>query len=175
MTAPEIADPEARFRLLSDDDWGPWFARTLREATTSVLVSVYMISHHWRVPNRFRLDLLHELAQCGRRGLACRGIVAASSQIAAREAFNRTAAKVLIESGWKIRQIAGPRLLHEKIMLIDQRVSIIGSHNISKASLTTNHDTSIAVRSIPLARHLHTLFWQRWRAAQPWTIQHGPG
>lgn len=175
MTATEIVDPEARFRLLSGDDWGPWFAKTLREAESSVLVSVYMISHHWRVPNRFKLDLLNEMAQCGRRGLACRGIVAASSQINTREAFNRTAAEILIESGWKIRRVEGPRLLHEKIALVDRQLCVIGSHNISKASLASNHDTSIAIRSLPLAESVHALFWRRWRAAQPWSQADGPG
>lgn len=161
----DIADPDARFKILSGDDWGPWLVKTLQAAEASISLSVYMISHHWRVPTRHKLNLLAELQDCARRDLACRGIVACSSQINAREAFNRDAAEALMEAGWKIRQMQGPRLLHEKIMLIDRRISIIGSHNISKASLASNHDTSIAIESAPLARQIFELFWRRWRDA----------
>lgn len=163
MSETPILDPEARIRILSGDTWGPWLARALREARQSVLLSVYMISHHWRVPNRHRLNLLAELADCAKRGLTCRCITAASETMNTREAFNRTAATELQAAGWKVRPMTGPRLLHEKIILIDRRLTLIGSHNISKASLTSNHDTSVAIESETVAKETFRLFWQRWR------------
>lgn len=165
MTAATIADPDARIKILTGDDWGPWLVETLQAAEVSVSMSVYMLSHHWRVPTRHKLNLLAELEDCARRNLVCRGILAGASQIKSREVFNRDAAEALTVAGWKIRQMQGARLLHEKIILIDRRISVIGSHNISKASLASNHDTSIAIESAPLARQMFELFWRRWRDA----------
>ena len=160
-----IEDPAAQITLLSGDAWGGWITRALRAAEKSVLVSMYMVSPHWRVPNRFKLNLLDDLENCARRGLICRAILASPTTIATREAYNATAAKSLADAGWKIRMMVGARLLHEKTMIVDRRISIIGSHNISKASLTSNHDTSVAIESAPVAEAVYRLFWERWRVA----------
>ncbi|MDG4594216.1 MAG: phospholipase D-like domain-containing protein [Candidatus Contendobacter sp.] len=163
----QVHDPAATLQLLTGDDWGPWLAETLDGAQSSILLSLYMLSHHWRVPSRFKLDLLDTLARCARRGLQCRGILASSETITSRHPFNEGAARTLIDAGWSIRGMR-QRLLHEKTLLIDRRMVIIGSHNISKASLATNHDTSIAIESQPLADQAWRIFWERWRVASPW-------
>lgn len=162
-----ITDPAATIQLLTGDDWGPWLVETLSHAQQSILLSLYMISPHWRVPTRFRLDMLDTLAQCARRGVECRGILASSETIQSRKPFNQDAAKALIDAGWKIHGMR-QRLLHEKTILIDRRLAIIGSHNISKASLASNYDTSVAIESKALAEQAWRIFWERWRTTQPW-------
>lgn len=161
---PVVEAPD-QLQLLTGDDWGPWLIEALKAAQTSVYFSIYMVSHHWRVPNRFRLNLLETLAECARRGLNCRGILAASESIQSRSPFNQGAAEALTAAGWKIRMMTSPHLLHEKIILLDRNTAIVGSHNISQASLTTNHDTSIAITSPDLAAQVYRLFWERWRTA----------
>lgn len=165
MTPKPITDPEATMTLLSGDAWGPWLIEALSKAEKSVMVSIYMVSPHWRVPNRFKLDMLAALQGCATRGLICRAILASPTTIKTREAYNNDAAKALTQSGWKVRMMEGARLLHEKFLLIDGRLTVIGSHNISKASLTSNHDTSIAIESEIVGADVYRLFWERWRAA----------
>lgn len=159
-----LADPAAAITLLSGDDWGPWLAAALQAATQSVLVSVYMISPYWRVPNRHGLNLLGLLQGCGQRGLTCRAVLADPRQINTREAFNARSGTALIAAGWKVRTLRGPHVLHEKLLVLDERITLIGSHNLSKASLTSNHDTTLAVESARLAQQAKRLFWTRWRA-----------
>lgn len=165
MTPKPITDPGASMTLLSGDAWGPWLIAALQAAEKSVLLSIYMVSPHWRVPNRFKLDMLATLQNCAARGLICRGILAAPATIKTRETYNNDAARALAQSGWKVRMMEGARLLHEKFLLIDGRLTVIGSHNISKASLTSNHDTSIAIESEIVGADVYRLFWERWRAA----------
>jgi phosphatidylserine/phosphatidylglycerophosphate/cardiolipin synthase-like enzyme len=59
------------------------------------------------------------------------------------------------------------KTLHEKILLLDKQLVVIGSHNISKASAISNFDTSLAVDSAALAERIYRQFWQRWRVAVP--------
>jgi phosphatidylserine/phosphatidylglycerophosphate/cardiolipin synthase-like enzyme len=59
------------------------------------------------------------------------------------------------------------KTLHEKILLLDKQIAVIGSHNISKASAISNFDTSLAVESVLLAERLYRQFWERWRLAVP--------
>ena len=166
MKFETLTDPAATLQLLTGDDWGPWLIEALKGARASIHFSIYMVSHHWRIPNRFKLDLLETLAKCAQRGLRCRGLLAASESIQSRTPFNQGAAEALTAAGWKIRMMPNPHLLHEKVILLDRRTVVIGSHNISRASLTTNHDTSIAVTSPDLAAQVYRLFWERWRAAE---------
>lgn len=165
MTPQLITDPDAKLWLLSGDSWGPWLIKALQRAEKSVLLSIYMVSPHWRVPNRFKLDMLATLQDCATRGLICRAIIAAPATIKTRDAYNADAAEALTAAGWKVKMMAGARLLHEKLMILDRRLTVIGSHNISKASLTSNHDTSVAIESKVMADEVYRLFWERWRTA----------
>jgi phosphatidylserine/phosphatidylglycerophosphate/cardiolipin synthase-like enzyme len=162
-----IHDPTARLTLLTGDDWAPYLQRAIRDSLDSIMLSVYMISHHWRLPTKFGFNLLDELANAAFRGITCRAVIGNPEQRATgREQFNRTAATLLMEAGWKVRQMSG-RVLHEKFIVIDRQISILGSHNISRASMASNYDTSLAIHSMQVAERLYRQFWERWRLATP--------
>ena len=59
------------------------------------------------------------------------------------------------------------KTLHEKVLLLDKHLSVIGSHNISKASAVSNFDTSLAIESEALAQRIYRQFWERWHVAVP--------
>lgn len=158
----------ATLLLLSGDHWGHWLDAALQHATRNLLLSVYMISPHWRAHRKGDLNLLDTLAAAARRGVQCRAIVGNPNPRYAHAHYNRAASDTLQDAGWRIRTFAGPRVLHEKTLLIDQRLALIGSHNVSRSSATSNYDTSLAIDSPELATLLHRQFWERWRAAAPW-------
>ncbi|MEY3787965.1 MAG: hypothetical protein RIQ94_379 [Pseudomonadota bacterium] len=149
--------------LLSGDDWAKWFVTEVNQAKNSIHLSIYMISDHWRSPELGNLDLVKTLADAGRRGLNCRCIIDQPHVVNRRIKFNTKAARKLIESGWKVRVMPTTRTLHEKVLVLDDRLCVIGSHNISKASAISNFETSLAVYSEALAKRVHRQFWERWR------------
>jgi phosphatidylserine/phosphatidylglycerophosphate/cardiolipin synthase-like enzyme len=79
--------------------------------------------------------------------------------------FNSRAAARLRESGWTVYVMPDKRTLHEKIWIFDKKTVMVGSHNLSLASCTSNYDTSLAIDSPALAVELHTQFWRRLRLA----------
>lgn len=164
---PHFADPGASFLLLTEDDWAPWFQWAVARAEESVYLSIYMISHHWRDPTTGKMDLVQSLADAAVRGCSCRGIVDQPNVQGRKEPFNIKAARKLEDNGWSMRKVPDARTLHEKILIIDDRLCAIGSHNISKASATSNYDTTIVIESRILARLLWEQFWRRWRIAVP--------
>lgn len=165
MTVETFADPSASFELLTGDDWAPWMVQALGKANTQLLISVYMISPYWRGPGWTTIDLVETLAAVARRGVQCRLIVDQPNVPYRTKPFNVDAALILAEAGWSVRVMPDARTLHEKVILIDRELSVIGSHNLSKASATSNYDTSIAIRSPVLAERVYRQFWQRWRLA----------
>lgn len=161
------ATGEATLILLSGDHWGPWLNAALRQAQTSILLSVYMVSHHWRAHRKGDLNLLETLEQAAHRGVDCRAILGNPNARHTPENYNRDAGQRLAAAGWRIRTFTGPRVLHEKTILIDRQIALIGSHNLSRSSAASNFDTSIAIESPDLATLIFKQFWDRWRTAQP--------
>jgi len=166
MNPAVLADPSATIQVLTEDDWAPWMVAALKAAARSVHISVYMISPHWRAPGWHNLDILYELAQVTRRGAQGRLIVDQPNVPYTTHPFNVVAARTLAAAGWKVRVMPDARTLHEKVLIIDRALSVVGSHNLSRASATSNYDTSLAVRSTLLAEHLHRQFWSRWRLSK---------
>ena len=153
--------------LLTGDEWAPWFVKAVDQAVSSVHLSIYLLSDHWRSPEVGNLDLVNTLAQASVRGLNCRCIIDQPHVVNRQLKYNIKAAAKLQASGWKIRVMPDKKTLHEKILLLDKQIAVIGSHNISKASAISNFDTSLAVESVLLAERLYRQFWERWRVAVP--------
>lgn len=158
-----LSSPDQWVEILTGDDWAPWVKRTLAGAKSSVLLSVYMISPNWRTSGWTSLNLVDELAACAQRGVKCRALIDQPNVNYRTKPFNIAAATQLRDAGWRVRVMPDARTLHEKILVIDHAISIVGSHNISLASATSNYDTSLAVGSADLAERLRRQFWGRWR------------
>lgn len=167
MKKQDLAVADANLTLLTGDDWAPWFEKSINEATNSLHLSIYMISDHWRSPEVGQLNLVKTLAQAAQRGLNCRCIIDQQKVLNRRIRFNTQAAIKLQNAGWKIRVMPSQQTLHEKVLLIDKHTTVIGSHNISKASAISNFDSSLAIESQPLAEKIYRQFWERWRLAVP--------
>lgn len=160
-----LAVANENIHLLTGDDWAPWFVNAVDQAVSSVHLSIYLLSDHWRSPEVGKLDLVNTLAQASVRGLNCRCINDQPHVVNRQLKYNIKAASKLQASGWKIRVMPDKKTLHEKILLLDKQIAVIGSHNISKASAISNFDTSLAVESALLAERLYRQFWERWRVA----------
>lgn len=170
MSIETIQDPLAEIQIITGDDWAPWFTKAASEAQASLHLTYYMISPYWRGPNATSFNLVKVLASAAQRGLTCRLIIDQPNVAFTTRPFNARAGEALVRAGWKVRVMPDARTLHEKIMIVDKSLSLVGSHNISKASATSNYDTSLAIRSIPLAERLHRQFWERWRLAKTLTV-----
>lgn len=167
MTAPTVQDPDARLTLVTGDDWAPWLINNVKVATNSLYLTYYMISPYWRGPTHVGLNLVETLTAAASRVPTCRLIIDQPNVAFTTRPFNVRAASTLHAAGWKIRVMPDRRTLHEKITIIDRRITLIGSHNISKASAISNYDASVAIESALFAELAHRHFWQLWRIAAP--------
>lgn len=160
-----LSSPDLWVEILTGDTWAPWMVRALAGASMSVYLSVYMMSPNWRGPGWTSINLVEELAKCARRGIKCRLIIDQPNVNYRTKPFNVDAARLLAAAGWRVRVMPDARTLHEKVLIIDQALSVVGSHNISLASATSNYDTSVAIGSTLVGARLVRQFWTRWRLA----------
>lgn len=66
----------------------------------------------------------------------------------------------------KIRYLAGNRCVHAKIILIDDKVATIGSHNLSNASHRRNFEASVAIRNTETIQDLKNFITTLWNNAK---------
>ncbi|MBV8781181.1 MAG: cardiolipin synthase B [Phycisphaerae bacterium] len=102
-------------------------------------------------------DLIRELVRAARRGVNVRLMLPSRTDvkpllIAARSYYDR-----LMAAGIEIyeRQHA---ILHAKTMVIDRRITVIGSTNLDHRSIEFNCELSAVVRSEPFGKDMHDLF-----------------
>jgi phosphatidylserine/phosphatidylglycerophosphate/cardiolipin synthase-like enzyme len=58
-------------------------------------------------------------------------------------------ARVLREQGVKVSRPENKRLIHCKLMIIDEKHLVIGSHNYTQNAFTANHEASVIIRNCP--------------------------
>jgi phosphatidylserine/phosphatidylglycerophosphate/cardiolipin synthase-like enzyme len=100
--------------------------------------SIDIIMYHWQMRPSLQQDpvsLLMQLLQAAQaRGVRVRCVVGSAKQCHQL-------------SGYKLenRQHFGDKLVHAKMLLIDNRIAVVGSHNLTKMGLTKNLEISLAV------------------------------
>jgi phosphatidylserine/phosphatidylglycerophosphate/cardiolipin synthase-like enzyme len=72
-------------------------------------------------------------------------------------------AKILEEQGIKtnVRDFGG--LLHTKLMIIDEKIVIIGSHNYTYNAFETNFEASVMIENEEIAKIFKNYFQNLWR------------
>ena len=73
-----------------------------------------------------------------------------------------TTARILKENNVKAKIKDFDRLIHTKLMLIDEEITIIGSHNYTKNAFEKNLECSILVFSKKLNKELSVYFENLW-------------
>ena len=58
---------------------------------------------------------------------------------------NGTTRAKLAQWGFRVRELHGWRLVHAKMLLVDGRYAVIGSHNFTQSAFTKNLEISVAL------------------------------
>jgi phosphatidylserine/phosphatidylglycerophosphate/cardiolipin synthase-like enzyme len=78
------------------------------------------------------------------------------------EGFAREAVKL----GLKIRLSPAGTFLHSKVVIVDRRLVLIGSHNFSSSSMSKDYEASILIESPQIADVYYRYFTTLWQKAR---------
>ena len=80
---------------------------------------------------------------------------------------NAETAEKLRQGGIRVCLDSPDRQTHTKLVVIDRRYILIGSHNLTQSALKHNHEASVWIDSVPLAeealRYMKSLCPGSWR------------
>ena len=146
--------------LLINREYGSTLLAGLREARSSIIVSCYLFKIT-KFPGNMPHRIADELIRARQRGVAVTVIFEQSrdeSDFLNRE--NRATASLLTPSGIKVRFDSLRKTSHAKVVVIDDRLVFLGSHNLTHSALSRNNEISVRIDSPEMAREIKTYLGQ---------------
>jgi phosphatidylserine/phosphatidylglycerophosphate/cardiolipin synthase-like enzyme len=97
-------------------------------------------------------QLFNQAIICARRrGVAVRALV-----------NNCDIAKILLNEGCQAKRLISTKLMHCKLMIIDNDTIITGSHNYSQAAFQMNFELSVIIKNEPVSADFNKFFNNLW-------------
>lgn len=151
------AEGDASFvRLLPTRPFGQAILDAARNAQTSIWVSAYYISGSSTSPIK---DIYAALAEKARQGLE---VVVVSEYGPGTSARVREAtynfARELEQSGIRVLFMSGYRILHKKMILVDNQIALLGSANLTMAGTRQGDEMNIEIRQPTFVAHIRMDF-----------------
>lgn len=112
-------------------------------------------------------QLAEELAAKGLAGVEVRVLLNAAPGKAAVAAVNKVAAKWLVERKVRVRSLGARRVCHAKLVIIDRRIAVIGSHNWGVGAMRVNLEVSVVLDELAEVRRLAQYFDGLWAVCRP--------
>lgn len=102
-------------------------------------------------------DLIHELCRAARRGVRVELMLPSRTDVPLLVPAARSFYETLLQAGVHIHERQGA-ILHAKTMVIDRRISVIGSTNLDYRSIEYNLELSAVITSEELGQQMVSLF-----------------
>ena len=141
-----------RALLLTNKDYLPVLIKAIDEAQSEIFISIFSFKagvHKNSYPDR----ILGHLAKAVKRGVDVKIILETTGRINDElNTQNRQTGKLLEEQGVKVYFDSPRTTTHTKMIVIDQKMLILGSHNMTQSALKYNNEISIMLSRPDLAK-----------------------
>lgn len=162
IKAPYIIEG-AELEDLEDREYYRAVIEDINGAEKEVLVAMYLMVYDPDDPEDWANDLIRALVKAHERGVAVKVIIEYRTYRGTLE-VNLEAFKYLREHGVEVKLDNDTETDHYKLVIIDERIVYVGSHNWSEAGLYYNRETSIRVVDAGIARELREYFYDLWES-----------
>jgi phosphatidylserine/phosphatidylglycerophosphate/cardiolipin synthase-like enzyme len=112
-------------------------------------------------------DVVKSLLDAHRRGVDVRVVV---DQNGNKSKASKAALNLLVNAGIPTRTISRYKIMHDKVLIVDNKTTETGSFNYSRAADRSNSENVIVIRDNPAVAKIYLSHWQsRWEQGQDWT------
>jgi phosphatidylserine/phosphatidylglycerophosphate/cardiolipin synthase-like enzyme len=140
--------------LLKDGDFVHHLLQEVRSARRSILFTYFLFKTGDR-PGNLPRQIADELVRAGKRGVAVTVVLEQSRDEGDDlNRQNRQTASILRRSGIRVLYDPPEVTTHVKAAVFDERIVLLGSHNLTQAALRHNNELSVRIDSPPLAAEI---------------------
>lgn len=139
--------------ILTNEDYFPALLRTIDEAQNEIFISIFSFKvgkHKNSYPDR----IASHLAKAVKRGVKVYVILETTeSKSDELNIQNKQTGKLLEEKGVNVYFDSPRQTTHTKLVVIDQHLVLLGSHNFTQSALKYNNEISILLDSPYMAQN----------------------
>ncbi|MFZ5758420.1 MAG: phospholipase D-like domain-containing protein [Thermodesulfobacteriota bacterium] len=139
--------------MLADEQYFTTLVDLLRQAQHSIAMTMFLFKTTDSPKNRPAL-LVKELAKAREKGVRVHVLLERSGYDDSINRENERVARRLRKNGVTVSFDSAARTTHAKIVVIDRRYVLLGSHNLTHSALSSNHEMSLLIDSTRLAAEL---------------------
>ena len=141
---------------ISDRGYFPVVHKALQEAKKSIYIAAFELKHYPNYNGSNENVLVEDLVAARRRGLDVRIVVDEYSK-------ENNAYDYLKANGVAVKQDPKDVTTHAKLILIDDRIVVLGSTNFSYFALDRNNEVDVLIVSENLAGYFRDYFERLWK------------
>jgi phosphatidylserine/phosphatidylglycerophosphate/cardiolipin synthase-like enzyme len=150
--------PAEDIQLVTDVQYFEVAKKLIHEAKYSIQVMMFEMGYYDKYPNTPSNLLIKELMNATKRGVKVEVILEVKEGEDRTAKRNRHTGKILSEGGVEVIYDPLFKTTHAKLMVVDGRLTLLGSTNWTYYALTSNNEASVLIRSQELARAIIDYF-----------------
>lgn len=148
----ENQGPQTAVELLHDAAFITKAAECVRTAKSSIKICAYAWVWYENSPTHDIQKFNYAIAQKAKLGVDIQAIL-----------NRKTQANYLRHYGIKTRTFPSDRTMHTKAILIDEKILILGSHNLSLLGTARNFEVSVLIQDVESCLQFDEYFTKMWR------------
>lgn len=149
--------------LNKDNTFGA-FKELLSCSNSEILMSFYQI----KINTKFKPTLVNKLVEIIYskilKGVSVKIILNDNFYIPSLRLISRTAYKKLLGIGAEVRLYPRSKMLHSKLIVVDSRITFLGSQNLTNTGIGSNSETGLILNSKEIADFFRGYFYNMWVA-----------
>ncbi len=150
--------PAEDVQLVLDVQYFQVAKKMIQEAKHSVQVMMFEMGYYDQHPNTSSNLLIKELIDAKKRGVKVEVILEVREGEDRTTKRNRHTGKILSEGGVEVVYDSLFKTTHAKFVVVDGRLTLLGSTNWTYYALTNNNEASVLIRSKEVAKELIDYF-----------------
>ncbi len=144
--------PERPVNLLHDGAFITKAAECVRDARQSIKICAYAWRWYENAPEKDIQRFNYEVARRARSGMDIQAML-----------NYKTQADYLKQYGIKTKTFPTERAMHTKAILIDEKILILGSHNLTERANSSNFEVSVLITDTSVCLDFLDYFNKMWR------------
>jgi cardiolipin synthase len=155
--------PAHDVQVLSDREYFQTVWRCFKEAQSSIKVMMFEASYYDKYPSSPTNVLVQELVAAHKRGVAVKVILERRNEREKADVSNEKTGTILSREGVDVVYDPATITTHAKLLIIDGKISVVGSTNWTYSALEKNHEVSVLIHSAEVAQRLQDYFQTIWK------------
>jgi len=132
--------------------------RIISEADESIHIVAFEVKYYSNFPSSLQNQLVRQLIYAKQRGVDVKVIVDDFSE-------ENNAFDILTENGIEVRYDSNETTTHAKLIIVDGRIVLLGSTNLSFYGLEQNNEANVLIEDARTAQYYEKYFRSLWDGA----------